>query len=120
MKVKNAVKQGYTRIERAQQLILKLDAHKKQADDNGEQDADDAADDPCREKRSQDIERGRAGTSGSQQRRSEGCSGRSGPLYVSAERRCAIFRQRFHPSRVHFGGMVSRPFRMKQVACLES
>jgi hypothetical protein len=34
---------GIYQDERRQQLILKLDAHKKQADDNGKQNADHAA-----------------------------------------------------------------------------
>jgi hypothetical protein len=46
VKVKNAVKQGYTRMS-GDSSSLKLDAHKKQADGNGEQDAEDAAEDPC-------------------------------------------------------------------------
>jgi hypothetical protein len=63
-------KQGQARIyedERQQQLLLELDAQKKQADGYGKQDAGDTTADPRGEKRSQDIERGGARTSGSEQ-----------------------------------------------------
>jgi hypothetical protein len=71
---------GVDQDERVQQLVLQLDAHKINADGTREQDANDAATYPSREKRSQDIERRRARTSRSQQRRSKGCSDHSGLL----------------------------------------
>src|ERR1700677_4281570 len=75
---------GIDQDERHQQLILQLDAQEKHADGAREQDADDAAADPRGEKRSQDIERGRARTSGGQQCRNERCSNYNGSPYATA------------------------------------
>src|ERR1700677_94267 len=71
---KKSSQAGIDQDERRQQLIFKVDVHEKQANGNGEQDADNSADDPCGKIRSQDIERGSAGTSGGQQRTGEGRS----------------------------------------------
>jgi hypothetical protein len=70
---------GIDENERRQQLILKVDVHEEQANGNGEQDADNPADNPRGKIRSQDIERRSAGTSGDQQRTGEGRSGHGNP-----------------------------------------
>ncbi len=68
-------------------MILELDAQKEHAGERREKDAQHAAEDPRREKRSQDIERRRAGASDGQHRKRERRSGCSGPVYDPAEGR---------------------------------
>lgn len=68
-------------------MILELDAQKENAGERRKQDAQHAAEDPRGEKRTQNIERRRAGASGGQHRKRERRSGCSGPVQDPAEGR---------------------------------